>query len=346
MRTQDASRLFWTGIPGPDLDTESKKILSEVPPGGLILFGRNTTSDLARLQQLTQDLRRAVPETILAIDAEGGRVDRLRSLFGPAPSAAALGRRPVSWSERSGFWIGSALRRVGIDLNLAPVLDIDHGREGNALDERCFGETPRTVIARAVAFLRGLERAGICGCLKHYPGLGAAPEDTHLRGALIDETVEALEREECPFRKVMERCHPPAILVGHGVYPRLDRSALPASLSPYWLNRLRAQLGFSGAIVTDDLEMGALTLFGDLSQRSVQALLAGADALATCSRLELLPQMAQEVVRQAPPSAIRRALQQQRRLRQRLSQVARSCSEAPSLDRIRAGLERLCKGCS
>lgn len=346
LRPGEVSRLFWIGVPGPDLDWESQRVLRTTPPGGVVLFGRNVTGELRRLQQLVRDLRRAVPELVIAVDAEGGRVDRLHPLFGRAPSAAALSRKPPSWSERSGYWMGAALRQVGIDLDLAPVLDLDWGIAGNALEERCFGKSPRAVVSRGRAFLDGLRKAGIGGCLKHYPGLGAAPTDTHLRGARIELADAGMEREERPFRKLLQAGHAVALMVGHGVYPYLDPAALPASISPFWIRRLRGHLGFSGLIVSDDLEMGALSAYGELADRSLLALEAGVDALAVCSRLELLPELAGHLARQGRPQEVHQALRRQRRLRWSLQRISRQAPrQLPSPSQIRAALARLLEAC-
>lgn len=340
-RVREAAALIWVGLPGPVLDAESRSLLATFPPGGIVLFGRNVSGPLENLQRLTRELSRLVPDAILSLDAEGGRVDRLRNLFGKAPGATALARHPVLWSRRAGQWIGASLRLAGVDLDLAPVVDLDHGIQGNALDGRCLGNTPRSVLARGRAFLEGLRAAGVGGCLKHYPGLGAAPADTHFQATRIDLSISRLRREEESFRILLADGEAPAVLVGHAVYPAMDREQLPASISPFWIGRLRKTLRFPGVVICDDLEMGALAAWGDLPELAVRALQAGADALPICSRLDRLPDLAAALARHASGTRVGAASRRQQRLRRYLVRLAREAPDPPLLETIRAELERL-----
>jgi beta-N-acetylhexosaminidase len=168
-----AAQVVFVGIPGPRLDAATSAILRAGQPGGVILFKRNV-EEAGQLRQLVRDLRNCVPEALLAIDAEGGRVDRLKEIVGPAPAASFLAERPSREASRAGRWVGRALRLFDIDLDFAPVVDLDRGLANNALDQRYLGDNSRAVVARASAFLAGLQSEGVGGCLKHFPGLGGA----------------------------------------------------------------------------------------------------------------------------------------------------------------------------
>jgi beta-N-acetylhexosaminidase len=279
-----AGSFLIVGIPGPRLDEETRRILAGLRPGGVILFRRNVES-VEQVQELTGGLRTLLPETVLWVDGEGGRVDRLKEVLAPAPAGESLAVSPPALARRAGLWIGHGLRALGFDGDFAPVVDLDHGIAGNALDGRCLGGRPRAVIARGRAFLDGLHRAGIGGCLKHFPGLGAAPADTHHRAATIGLSRQELEPELDPFRRLSNEAG--AVMVGHALYPSWDRER-PASLSPVILEeRLRRDLGFEGLAVSDDVEMEGLAPWAATpAERAEAAFAAGCDAVLVCHRLE------------------------------------------------------------
>ncbi|KAB2957411.1 MAG: hypothetical protein F9K18_12790, partial [Thermoanaerobaculia bacterium] len=276
--------LLVVGVEGVRLTTAERRILARLRPFGVVLVQRNI-ADEETLRALVAELRAACPDAILPLDAEGGRVDRLRAIVGPAPAAADLARHPPALARRAGRWVGAAMRNLGFDFDFAPVADLDHGIAGNALDRRCLGSAPRSVVARGKASMDGLASAGVGACVKHFPGLGAAPADTHLAPARIDLQARELEREVAPFRALASMAG--AVMMGHAIYPALDPEGLPATLSPrIATDLLRRSLSFSGASFSDDLEMGALAPFGALPERGAAALAAGCDALLFCRRLE------------------------------------------------------------
>ena len=283
----DAAELLVVGVPGTGLDDATEELLQRVGPGGVILFPRNIESE-DQLRGLIGEIRRLVPDVLLYLDAEGGRVDRLRPLVGPSPSGRALsGQRPAV-VQRAGRWIGRALAGLGFDVDLAPVVDLDYGHRNNALDERYLGADPKEVIRRAQGFLLGLHESGVAGCLKHFPGLGAAGEDTHHEGTVIDRTRDELRRDLLPFQRLGYFAG--AILIGHAIYPDLDPQRRPASLSPaVATGLLRWELGFPGVLMSDDLDMHALEPWGDMSDRAEAALMAGCDVLFLCNSLESAP---------------------------------------------------------
>ncbi len=282
----------WIGLPGPELDSSSADLLWQHQPGGIVLFGRNCVAP-EQLFDLVQAIRRVLPRALLAIDAEGGRVDRLRGVVAPAPAASRLATQPPGASLFAGRAVGRALRLFDLDVDFAPVVDLDRGWVGNALDDRCFGRRPEEVAARARAFLSGLHSAGIGGCLKHYPGLGGAGEDTHHEGSVVSLTREELEDDLAPFDAL--GAFAGAVMISHAVYPAYDARELPATLSPCIHRLLRRRLGPDVLAVCDDLEMHALAPWGDLPERTAAAFLAGCDVLPVCRSLAALPAIAERL---------------------------------------------------
>ncbi|MBW8876471.1 MAG: beta-N-acetylhexosaminidase [Acidobacteria bacterium] len=341
-----AEQVF-VGIPGPELDSASAAMLSRFQPGGIVLFKRNA-KDEGQLNELVTGLRRLLPEAVLAIDAEGGRVDRLKDVVGPTPPASLLARHATSYSHQTGYWIGQALRLFDIDVDFAPVVDLDRGATDNALDDRYLGATVSDVVPRAQAFLRGLHGGGAAGCLKHFPGLGGAGEDTHYKTSVVYLPAEEMETDLAPFETLGRLAG--AIMVSHAVYPAWD-SHRPATLSPEILGGLlRGRLGFEGLAISDDMEMKALDEWGDLPGRCERAFAAGCDVLLVCHTLSALPDIVDRLDR---PELRERLSEANRRLevyRQRLATLRtardyvafmRENSRGERLDRVRQALEQL-----
>ncbi|HEX3551623.1 MAG TPA: beta-N-acetylhexosaminidase [Thermoanaerobaculia bacterium] len=341
-----AEQVF-VGIPGPELDSATVGVLSRFQPGGVVLFKRNV-KDEEQLNALVTGLRRLLPEAVLAIDAEGGRVDRLKDVVGPTPPASLLARHATSYSHQAGYWIGQALRLFDIDVDFAPVVDLDRGASDNALDDRYLGATVSDVVPRAQAFLRGLHGGGAAGCLKHFPGLGGAGEDTHYKTSVVYLPAEAMETDLAPFETLGRLAG--AIMVSHAVYPAWD-SHRPATLSPEILGGLlRGRLGFDGLAISDDMEMKALDEWGDLPERCELAFAAGCDVLLVCHTLSALPEIVERLGR---PELKERLSEANRRLevyRQRLATLRtardyvafmRENSRGERLDRVRQALEQL-----
>lgn len=276
--------LLVVGCEGAALTPRERTVLRGLRPAGMILFQRNVAS-AEQLAGLVSELRSLVPGLLLFVDAEGGRVDRLREIVGRAPAAASLAGVPPAVARRAGKAVGAALRHFGFDVDFAPVVDLDRGERDNALDGRTLGTTPRAVTARGRQFLRGLHAAGTGGCVKHFPGLGAARMDTHRDGAPIQLSARELARDLAPFAALGREAG--MLMVSHATYPALDPSGRPATLSATIATGLvRRRLRFRGVVVSDDLEMGALGAWGDLPERAAAALAAGCDLLPICRDLE------------------------------------------------------------
>lgn len=282
-----AAEHVFVGIPGTELDSASAALLAEHQPGGVVLFKRNIHG-VEQLGELVRAIRRVVPEAVLSIDAEGGRVDRLKDVVSPAPSADLLRRRPASLSLQAGLWIAQSLRLFDLDVDFAPVVDLDRGETDNALDGRYLGATPAEIVPRARAFLRGLHMGGAGGSLKHFPGLGGAAADTHFKLACVYLPSTVLQADLDPFDALARLAG--SVMVSHAIYPAYDAEQRPATLSPAIIGGLlRGRLQFDGLCFSDDLEMKALDDWGDLAERSVLAFAAGCDVLLLCHTLEALP---------------------------------------------------------
>ncbi len=332
-------KVLFLGIEGKAIQRGEARILSRVQPAGIVLVTRNIESE-PQLRELIADLRATTPEALFCLDAEGGRVDRLRVAVAPAPAAAALAHCPPATAKRAGLLLGAALRHFDFDLDFAPVVDLDHGNAGNALDGRTYGTTPRKVTARARALLGGLHEAGTGGCVKHFPGLGRARADTHLKGAHIGATRAELDRDLAPFTELFSAAE--SAMVGHAVYPGWGEERWPASLSPTIATKLlRKSAGFRGFLFSDDLEMGALAEFGTLPELGALALAAGCDGLLFCRRVEEAPEIAAALSRKALRPRLEEAERRLARLRSRLAGWKRQAPAAPGLAQLRRRLESL-----
>jgi beta-N-acetylhexosaminidase len=339
----------FVGIPGPRLDKATAALLTAHRPGGVLLFRRNLET-AEQLAGLVAQLRRVVPEAVLAIDAEGGRVDRLEPLLGPSPAGSLLARHPPPEALRAGRWIGLALRLFDVDLDLAPVVDLDRGETGNALDGRYLGAREPAVTRRARAFLRGLHGAGVGGCLKHFPGLGAATEDTHHRTSVVRLSEAALALDLKPYAALLPIAG--AAMAAHAVYPALDVEERPASLSPPVIGGLlRGRLGFDGLLLSDDLEMQALAPWGDLPARAEAAFAAGCDVLLVSATPAALPEIVARLGRPrhagrrreagARLAAYRRRLRTLRWAARGSVSLVRDPGRLDGLDAVRHGLAEL-----
>jgi len=261
------------GITGTELTPETRRLLETVRPGGIILFSRNIDNS-AQLRELTRQLHEELPvRPFIAIDQENGRVNRLRSIVGDLPAIADIKR--TGNAEEFGRQVGRSLRDHGLDLDFAPVLDLEIFDDftDNSLRTRCWGKTAEEVTKWAGEFIEGLQSENILACGKHFPGLGGAQQDSH---EVLPTVTRWGDADLQPFINLRDRL--PAIMVSHAHYPILD--SRPASLSSAIMTGLlRERLGFTGVIVTDDMEMGAIT---DFEGAVVAAVQAGADLVLIC----------------------------------------------------------------
>ena len=284
----DLGQLFMVGIPHPALDSDTRKLLQDLRPGGVILFRRNYT-DPEALASLCANLHSLFPDAapLIALDHEGGRVHRLKPPFTHFPPAASVGRIDSAvLAQQVGCAMGRELRSVGIDIDFAPVLDVLTNPSNTAIGDRAFAADPQSVSLLGCALARGLREGGVIPCGKHFPGHGATLMDSH-KDLPRDERGEEdlIGLDLVPFQRAIHE-QIEMIMTAHILYPALDPD-LPATLSPAIIDGLlRRRLGFQGVVVTDDLEMGAIVRHSTIEQAAVNALLAGADLLLICHHLE------------------------------------------------------------
>jgi beta-N-acetylhexosaminidase len=280
-----AAQLFMVGLPGPSLDAETRRFLADYPPGGVILFKRNVRSAL-QLRRLVAAIHAtgAGPVPLVALDHEGGRVHRLPRPFTHFPPAADVARHGTHLVEAVGRAMGRELRAVGIDLDFAPVLDVLSNPRNRVIGDRAFGTDGARAARFGLALARGLERAGVLACGKHFPGHGASAGDSHFVLPRVRRPRRTLHAVDIlPFARAA-RAGIPALMTAHVVYPALD--ARPATLSaPICRDLLRRRLGFRGVLFSDDLEMNAVAARLTPAASAVKALDAGCDMLLVCQSL-------------------------------------------------------------
>jgi beta-N-acetylhexosaminidase len=293
------------GVLGTELDVATARLIRDVQPGGFVLFGRNVKTP-AQVRRLIDDLRTEVRhEPIVTIDQEGGRVSRLRECGAEPPSARQLAAGgDLRLIERHGALTGELLRLFGFNLDLCPVLDLSfNGDAENSLRNRTWGESPDEVIQRAGAFNRTMREQGVLSCGKHFPGYSRAAIDPHHELPTIARTRTELERDEWrPFRELAHEID--SLMIGHANYPALDDSGLPASLSCKIIRGiLREEWSYTGAVISDDLDMGAIVGHFGLAESVTRAVEAGNDLILLCHRPELIPEAARALAAVSPARA-------------------------------------------
>lgn len=277
-------QLLLIGLPGPQLDLMTRSLLQTIQPGGILLNTHNIES-AQQVVELTSTIRSLIEvPPIIAVDQEGGRVDRLKQIYSPMPSADLLrASGDASVAARMGEITAEALRTLGFNMNFAPVLDIaSDDAVGNGLKGRYLGSSVAEVVRLAGAYLEGLQRGGVIGVGKHFPGLGGAAADSHSALPTIERPRDEILRSDIApytelFSKINARLN--AVIIAHAHYPAFDGPApLPSSLSRNIVTGLlREELGFKGLTMTDDMEMGAIVESRELPEAAVMAVEAGID---------------------------------------------------------------------
>ena len=280
--------LLVLGVSGPELTREEAALFSKLQPAGYVLFTRNIVS-AAQTRKLTDDLRELSSETpLIAIDQEGGRVTRTKEIAPAAPSAPALAAlgNGIKIAEAAAL-TGDLLRMLGFNFDFAPVLDLDHFPETqNALRGRCWGRDPQRVIDYAGQWNRWLRKRSVASCAKHFPACGRAQSDPHHDLPSSPATLDELLREDIlPYTALMPELD--AVMLAHVDFPNIDPN-FPASLSSRIIRKfLRDQLGFDHHLVlTDDLDMAAITRRYGRGQDVKLAIEAGNDLALICHRTD------------------------------------------------------------
>ena len=279
-------QLLMIGFEGTELSRDFSDWLKEYRPGGVILFSRNLVDphQIADLTQSFQEHSLHAP-LLIAIDQEGGRVSRLPKAFTIFPPAASVGAcHSQDLAYRAAAATAKELRAVGINMNMAPVLDVNTNPSNPIIGDRAFGENPEQVCEMATATIAGFHEHGVIACGKHFPGHGETTADSHKELPVVNLSKERLEQVELrPFRDAIHH-DLSAIMSAHVRYPALD-DTFPATLSqPILTDLLRSDLGFSGLILSDDLEMNAIVDHSSVGEAAVQSVNAGVDMLLICHR--------------------------------------------------------------
>lgn len=280
--SEKVGQMVMIGIQGTDVNHDSLYMLHQYHIGGILLFDRNIKSE-EQTMELTRHLQEQAAQKVplfIGIDEEGGRVSRGRSVIDPPPSQQEIGRsgevvKAETWADKT----GKRLKKLGIQVNFAPVADVSTD------SERSYSGSPEQVTKFVKAAVQGYEINRVMYGLKHFPGIGKGTVDSHKDISSIAVSREVLEKEDLvPFRAIISD-HPDMdyfVLVSHMKYPALD-DAHPASQSPAIITGLlRRDMGYDGLIITDDLEMGAIAKYGSYREAGVLAIKAGADMFMMC----------------------------------------------------------------
>ncbi len=278
------------GFVGKDLPTSCKSQLEEGRLGGVILFKRNieTLEQVVALNRAIQTAGcRSGSPPFVSLDQEGGPVQRLRGLATDLPPMRDLGvRGDPGLAERAGQLLGKELGSLGFNLNFAPVMDVDSNPENPVIGKRSFSSDPELVARMATAFARGLTASGVIPCAKHFPGHGDTRTDSHKTLPILGHELDRLRQIEfVPFRAAIEHVLP-VIMTAHILLETIDET-YPATLSRKILTEiLRAQLGFQGVIISDDLEMAAIAERYTIDEVVELGLRAGVDIFLICHTLD------------------------------------------------------------
>ena len=301
-------------VAGTQLTAEDEARLRHPLVGGVILFARNFQSP-GQLAELTAAIHAlGTPPLLIAVDHEGGRVQRFREGFSRIPAMRELGKiwdthpqRARHLAQQVGYVLAAELRANGVDFSFTPVLDVDYG-QSSVIGDRAFHSDPQAIAELAHSLLLGLKQGGMPTVGKHFPGHGYVQADSHL-DIPVDER-EFVDIEMCdliPFRQ-MVNYGLTAVMPAHVIYPKVD--SRPAGFSPVWLkNILRGRLGFEGCIFSDDLSMEGATVAGGIVQRAEAALDAGCDMVLVCNKPESADELLQGLHREMPATSRARLAQ-------------------------------------
>lgn len=278
-------------IAGTEMTADERARLRHPLVGGVILFSRNY-ADPAQLTALCAEIHGLrSPPLLIAIDHEGGRVQRCREGFTRVPPMRTLGAwwgrdaaAALAGAKAIGFTLAAELRACGVDLSFTPVLDLDYGASG-VIGDRAFHRDPQAVAALAGALSAGLREAGMACCGKHYPGHGFIRADSHLALPSDERSPADMAEDLQPYHRLALD----AVMAAHVVYPQVD--AQPAGFSPVWLGKLRKEFDFQGAIFSDDLSMEGASIAGDMLGRVQAAWDAGCDMMPVCNVPEAVGQV-------------------------------------------------------
>jgi beta-N-acetylhexosaminidase len=331
---QQIGQFLFIGLPGTELDSDTRALIEEVQPGGVIIFGRNVAGP-EQLRSLLDGVREIVKTPpLFGIDQEGGLVDRLRRIFTPMPSARTIRQHGDLAAARAlGRITGEVLRMLGFNVNFAPVMSImteDRDLLSNGLYSRSYGRSPGEVLGYTTVYMRGLQGTGMLGCLKHFPGIGAGEVDSHEEMPVVHLSHDDLIAQDlAPYIELFQRRDDRVrcVMVSHGGFPNIDiREELtggllePASLNYNIVTKLlREELGYKHLVITDDLEMGAISRHCEIEDATVRAAKAGEDMLLICASPDKIQRGYQGLL-----AAAKNGRLSQTRIKESLDRIART----------------------
>ena len=275
-------------IAGTELTQEDIELLQAPQVGGVILFTRNIKS-LAQVRALTDHMRQVRPEILIAVDQEGGRVQRLKTGFTLLPAMGHFGElyltepeKAIQLAEQCGWLMAIEVLAVGIDFSFAPVLDIND--ISDVIGDRAFAKNVQDIVPLAQAFMTGMHRAGMATTGKHFPGHGSVQADSHVAAAIDSLSYDEIyEQDMQSFIQLKPQLD--ALMPAHVIYENVDPN--PAGFSPFWIQKiLRQTLKFDGVLFSDDLSMQAACVAGNADARIRAALDAGCDMGLVCNNRE------------------------------------------------------------
>jgi beta-N-acetylhexosaminidase len=277
-----------------ELSAEEVNILKDERVGGVILFARNFVSP-RQVKILCESIYQVRRELIIAVDQEGGRVQRFDTGFTKLPAVAEIpliakqnNLAATEVAKLLGWLMATEVRSVHVDISFAPVLDIDHGFS-QIIGNRSFADSAAGVIELAGSYIQGMKQAGMASCGKHFPGHGSVIADSHLELPIDNRSKNKIIAEMEPFRELSSKLQ--GMMPAHVLYPEVD-SENSAGFSSIWVNQiLRQELLFSGVVFSDDLTMEGAVRFGSYIQRAEKAINAGCDMVLVCNKREAVKQL-------------------------------------------------------
>jgi beta-N-acetylhexosaminidase len=323
-------QLLFVGFEDTSLPPDLRELIAQGRIGGVVLFARNAEHP-DQLRELVADLHACAPAEApltVGIDQEGGRVQRLRTPWTEWPPMRRLGERPGSdATRRVARAIGRELADLGIDLDFAPVVDVDTNPDNPIIGDRSFSSDPEAVARHACAFIEALQEQGVAACAKHFPGHGDTLVDSHLALPCVEHDLERLRAVELPPFRAAARSGVACMMTAHVLLPCLDPER-PASISPAAIALLREEIGYDGLLFSDDLEMKAIVDHGSPRRVVHGALEAGVDALLVCRRADLRDEVL-ELLEAAPERLLHRALDRIATFKQEYAGGRRASDGAP-----------------
>ena len=275
-------------IAGTELTQEDIELLQAPQVGGVILFTRNIKSP-AQVRALTDHMRQVRPEILIAVDQEGGRVQRLKTGFTLLPAMGHFGElyltepeKAIQLAEQCGWLMAIEVLAVGIDFSFAPVLDIND--ISDVIGDRAFAKNVQDIVPLAQAFMTGMQRAGMATTGKHFPGHGSVKADSHVAAAIDSRSYDEIYAQDMQSF-IQLKTQLDALMPAHVIYENVDPN--PAGFSPFWIQKiLRQELKFDGVLFSDDLSMQAACVAGNADARIRAALDAGCDMGLVCNNRE------------------------------------------------------------